>query len=91
MFRVYVARRGSKAPASLHLVDLQLKPSLPDLRAPEGSLPFDFIPGAARNRSVTGKGVLTKALFVRPFCSIILLHCLVSCDPMLISSIHRPL
>ncbi len=59
-----MTRRGSKAPASLHLVDLQLKLSLPDLRAPGGSLPFDFIPGAARNRSVTGEGVLTKALFV---------------------------
>ncbi len=58
--------------ASLHLLALQLKPSLPGLIAPERplfthTLPVGFNPGDATG-SLIGRGVLVTPPFVGPFC-----------------------
>ncbi len=64
----------SPVPASLHLLALQLKPSLPGLRAPEHPLFTRFNPcdGDARDRNLIGRGVLITSSFVGEFsrCSI---------------------
>ncbi len=59
----------SPVPVSLHLLDLQLKPSLPNLRAPDCPIfLFGLSPGDARDRSLIGRAALTKPPFVGPFC-----------------------
>ncbi len=65
----------SPVPVLLHLLALQLKPSLLVRFVSAGAsalhihtLPFGFDPGGARDRSWIGRGVLTTPPFVGPFC-----------------------
>ncbi len=69
----------SPAPASLHLLALQLRPSLLDLRAPEHQLftplPSGFNPGEAtigrRGMSMIGRGVPIAPPFGGQFCRLV--------------------
>ncbi len=61
-------------PASLHLLDLQLKPSwLARFESARASalyihtLPFGFNPGDARDKNLIGRGVLITLPLVEPF------------------------